>query len=211
MMPDILVALGYHQRVVIQTHRAHAMNIRAGQFLLLTGAAFAAGAALAAEPDDRVGWAISAAVGPSLIRDEDGPDTFEGNGFGLAAEVELRFTPNLALGVGGFSLGRADDDFGGVDTEISVRGFDLFGRVIFPVSDTAEIFGRIGAANYRVDIDPGSVSFSDALFGDDALELGLGVDFARKDKLAFRIEGRYFNGGDDETGALLLFGVNYIF
>ncbi len=62
-----------------------------------------------------------------------------------------------------------------------------------------------------MDIDPGSVSFSDALFGQDAVELGLGVDFGRREKLASRLEGRFFNGGKDETGSMLMAGVNYLF
>lgn len=160
---------------------------------------------------DNTGWGVSAGVGASTIRDKDGSDTFQGNGLGLAVDIEYRFTVNFALGVGGFSLGRAEDDFGGVDTEIQVRGYDVFGRVIYPVSDTVDIFGRIGAASYFVDIDPGGVSLADALFGQDAFELGFGVDFGRKEHLALRLEGRYYNGGADETGALLLFGFNYLF
>jgi len=37
------------------------------------------------------------------------------------------------------------------------------------------------------------------------------VDFGRKEKLAFRIEGRFFNGGSDETGTLLAAGINFLF
>lgn len=169
------------------------------------------GAALPVEAQDKTGWSVSAGIGPTRIKDKDGADTFSGAGFGLVAEVEYRFTPNLALGFGGFSLGRANDSFGSVDTEIEVRGYELFGRIIYPVSNSVEVFGRIGAANYFVDIDPGSVSFDDALFGDDAVELGLGVDFARKEKLAFRFEGRYLNGGNDETGVQVVIGFNYLF
>ena len=164
-----------------------------------------------AQTADRSGWSISAGIGASQISDEDGSESFDGNAFGFAAELEYRFTENFALGFGGFSLGRAEDQFNSVNTEIEVRGWDLFGRVIFPVSETAEIFGRLGATNYYVDIDPGSVSFVDALFGSDATEFGLGVDFARNKKMAVRIEGRYYNGGSDESGALLLVGFNYLF
>ncbi len=160
---------------------------------------------------EKSGWGVSAGIGSSRIRDKDGSDTFSGNGFGLMAEVEYRFTSNLALGFGGFSLGRADDSFGGVDTEIEVRGYELFGRLIYPASDSVDVYGRIGAANYFVDIEPGSVGLDDALFGDDALEIGFGVDFSRREKLAIRLEGRYLNGGDDETGTLLVVGFNYLF
>ena len=161
--------------------------------------------------DDKTGWALSATIGASQIKDTDGADTFSGNSFGTSFDIEYRISPNVALGFGGFSLGKADDTFGTVETEIQVRGYDIFGRAIFPVSDKAELFGRIAAANYFVDIDPGSVSIEDALFGEDAFEFGFGVDFARQDKLAFRIEARYFNGGSDETGTLLTFGINYLF
>ena len=159
---------------------------------------------------DRTGWGVSAGIGSSRIMDKDGADEFSGAGFGMAAEFEYRFSPNIALGLGGFSLGRADDSFGGVDTEIEVRGFSLFGRVILPISDSFDIYGRVGSATYFVAIDPGSVSLDD-LFGEDAVELGVGVDIGRKESLAFRLEGRYFNGGSDETGTLLLVGFNYLF
>ena len=174
-------------------------------------AAFLLGLNIPVHAEDKTGWGLSATIGTSQIKDKDGAETFKGNSFGLSAEVEYRFTPNLALGFGGFSLGRADDTFNAVDTEIEVRGYSLFGRVILPLSDTVDVFGRIGAANYFVDIDPGTVSFQDALFGEDAVELGLGVDFGRREKLAYRLEGRFFNGGSDETGVLLVVGVNYLF
>lgn len=164
----------------------------------------------ASSAQDRSGWSVSGMAGISQIRDEDETDTFDGNSLGLAADVEFRFTPNFSLGLGLFSLGRADDTFDGVDTEISVRGFSFFGRLIHPVSDTVDVYGRIGAATYYVDIDPGSVGLAD-LFGEDAVELGFGIDFGRQEKLAYRLEGRYYNGGKDETGALILFGFNYLF
>ena len=160
---------------------------------------------------DKTGWGVSATIGTSQIKDKDGAEKFSGSGLGLSAEVEYRFTPYFALGFGLFSLGRAEDMFHGVDTEIEVRGYDLFGRVILPVSNSVDVYGRIGAATYFVDIEPGSVSFVEALFGEDAVELGLGVDFGRREKLAFRLEGRFFNGGKDETGVMLMFGVNYLF
>ncbi len=180
---------------------------RAALFLIVV---LLLGATPPVNAEDRTGWSVSAGVGASRIKDVDGADRFSGAGIGTAAEFEYRFSPNIALGFGGFSLGRAEDSFGGVDTEIEVRGFELFGRAILPVSDTFEIYGRIGSATYFVDIDPGSVSLDD-LFGEDAVELGFGVDFGRKEKIAFRIEGRYYNGGSDETGALMFVGFNYLF
>lgn len=179
-------------------------NAFIGMTLLLCAAAPAAG-------QDHSGFGISATLGSSQIRDVDGADRFKGSAFGYALDFEYRFNANFALGFGGFSLGRASDNFQNVDTEIEVRGYELFGRVIYPASAAVDLYARIGAANYFVDIDPGSVSFDEALFGNDAVDLGLGIDFGRNERLAFRVEGRFFNGGNDETGTLLTVGVNYLF
>ena len=178
---------------------------------LVATVVFLLGATLPVHAQDRTGWGVSAGLGPSRIKDKDGADEFSGAGFGLAADVEYRFSPHIALGLGIFSLGRAEDSFGGEDTEIQVRGWELFGRAILPVSDSVEIYGRVGGAVYYVDIDPGSVSLEEALFGEDAVEVGIGVDFGRKEKMAFRLEGRFLNGGMDETGGALFVGFNYLF
>ena len=168
-------------------------------------------ATIPAHAQDRTGWAVSAGIGASRIKDKDGADEFSGAAFGTTLEVEYRAVPHLAFGLSGFSLGRAEDSFGGVDTEIEARGWEFFGRVIRPVSDTLEIYGRIGAGTYFVDIDPGSVSFEDAILGSGFVDFGGGIDFGRKEKLAFRLEARYLLGEKDETGALMLLGFNYLF
>ena len=169
------------------------------------------GSTLPVHAQDRTGWGVTLGVGTSRIKDTDGADEFSGADIGTALEVEYRPVPHLALGLGGFSLGRAEDSFGGVDTEIEVRGWDFFGRIIRPVSDTAEIYGRIGVGTYFVDIDPGSIGLEDAIFGSGSINLGGGVDFGRKEKLAFRLEGRYLLGEKDESGVLMFLGFNYLF
>ena len=165
----------------------------------------AAGAAVAQE---YTGWAVSAGVGSSQIRDEDGNDRFDGNAFGFYIDVEYRFTPNVALGIGGFNLGTAEDDFGGVDTEIDVKGWAIFGRVILPLTESVDLYGRIGAATYHADLEPGG---SSSPFGEDALDLGVGLDIGTGDAFALRLEGRYFDGTRDESGGLLTLGMSYRF
>jgi hypothetical protein len=70
-------------------------------------------AALPAKAQDHTGWGVGAGGGASTIEDLDGDDEFKGDAIGYAVDFECRFTPNFALGGGGFSLGRDDDDFGG--------------------------------------------------------------------------------------------------
>ena len=160
-----------------------------------------------AHAEAKTGWGISAGIGVSQIKDVDGSDEFEGSAFGLSLEGEYRFTPHFALGIGVFNLGRTDDEFGSVDTEIRVRGATLFGRAIYPASDTVDLYARVGGASYYADIDPGVGN----LFGEDAIEFGLGIDIGGGNRASFRIEGRYFNGARDESGALATIGVSYRF
>jgi len=157
--------------------------------------------------DDKRGFAVNFGIGISEISDEDGDDTFNGSAFAYSFGVEYRFNQNFALGAGIFSLGTADDDFGGTNTEIEVRGGDIAMRLIVPVGDSVEIFGLLGGVWYTADLEPGG---SNGLLGDSAVEFGLGLDIG-SGPLSFRLAGRYFDGSKDESGALISVGFNYRF
>lgn len=149
---------------------------------------------------------MSAGIGASYIKDEDGSETFEGSDFGYTWGVEYRYSTRWAFGVDLYSLGSASDTFNSVDTTIDVGGFDLRGRLIFPMSDNVEMYGRLGFGGYFADVDPGSSNL-----GENALSIGLGLDLDRSEHFSFRVEGRYFDGTKDESGALLTAGFNYRF
>jgi len=156
--------------------------------------------------DEKSGWAMSVGIGASLIKDRDGNETFEGHGFGYTWGVEYRFSQRWAFGLDLFSLGSASDTFNSVDTSIDVGGFDLRGRIIFPMSQNVETYARVGFAGYFADLDPGTNNL-----GEDAVSFGLGLDIDRSEHFTIRIEGRYFDGRRDESGALLTAGFNYRF
>lgn len=156
--------------------------------------------------DEKSGWAMSLGVGPSLIKDRDGNQTFSGDGIGYNWGPEYRFSKRWALGVDLFSLGRAHDTLNSVDTTIDVGGIELRGRVIFPLSESVEIYGRLGFAGYFADVTPGGQNL-----GEDAVTVGLGLDFARGEHWTIRIDARYFDGPRDESGGLLTAGFNYRF
>ena len=161
-----------------------------------------------AEAQDKTGWGLSAGIGYAQVKDVDRSDTFEGSDFGYSFEGEYRFTPYFAAGAGIFNLGTAEDVFEGIDAELSVAGGGVFARAIYPVSETADLYARLGGVIYSADLDPGGIP---NLFGEDALELGLGADFGGGNNLSFRIEGRYFKSERDETGSLLTVGLSYRF
>lgn len=160
-----------------------------------------------ARADDKRGFAVNVGVGVSEISDKDGADKFKGNGFGYSIGAEYRFNRNFALGAGIFSLGTADDEFAGTNTEIEVRGADFLMRFIVPVNEGFEFYGSVGQSWYTADLEPGG---NNGPFGDTAVEFGLGLDIG-SGPLAFRLAGRYFDGPKDEAGALLTAGVNYRF
>ena len=75
-----------------------------------------------------------------------------------------------------------------------------------PVSESVELFALAGSAGYTADLEPGG---NNGLFGEDAFELGLGLDIGNRENFAFRLAGRYYDGPRDESGALTTIGFNY--
>lgn len=162
--------------------------------------------AAAAHADEKSGWSMNVGIGASLIKDRDGNETFEDNGFGYSWGAEYRFSSRWAFGVDLYSLGSGSDTFNSVDTRIDVGGFDLRGRVIFPMSENVELYGRLGFGGYFADLDPGP-----STLGENSVSFGVGLDMDRGEHFTLRFEGRYLNGVRDESGALLLAGFNYRF
>ncbi len=160
----------------------------------------------AARAEDKTGWAMSFGIGSGTIRDTDGNDTFRGNEFAYNWGPEYRYSERWALGIDFFGIGSATDDFNGVETTIDVGGFEIRGRYIFPLSDSVEMYTRLGFAGYFADVDPGSNTA-----GESAWALGLGFDFGQGEHWTFRLDGRYLQGPSDESGSIVTAGFNYRF
>jgi len=173
--------------------------------LLITAVSFASQCAYA---QDNKGFAVNLGIGVSQVKDRDGTESFNANDLGYILGVEYRFNDHFALGFNTFGLGNPDDEFNGVNTTIEVKGFDLVARFIMPVSERVEFFALAGSAGYTADLEPGG---NNGLFGEDAVELGLGLDIGSREDFAFRLAGRYYDGPRDESGALVTIGFNYRF
>lgn len=85
--------------------------------------------------------------------------------------------------------------------------FGVIALFLMPVAG-AESFALAGGAVYFADLEPGGFS---SPFGEDAFEIGLGLDVGSGNAFAFRLAGRYFDGPKDESGALVTVGFNYRF
>lgn len=160
-----------------------------------------------AHAQEKTGWGVSVGLGSSTVKDVDGTESFDGSAFGFSIEGEYRFAPYFALGLGYVNFGSPNDIFNSVDTEITVDGFGVFGRLILPVSDSVDLYARIGNISYYADAEPGGSNF----FGDDASEFGLGLDVGRGGAYALRIEARHFDGTRDESGTLITAGFSFRF
>ena len=161
-----------------------------------------------AHAQDKSGWEIHGGIGPTVIRDEDGSETFRGSSFGFVFGGGYRFNDHFALSLNIMSLGEGDDTIASVPTTIDVRAIGLSGRIILPVSEKVEIFGLIGNISYNADVDPGCCSNP---FGSEAWEFGGGVDFATSENFSIRIAGRYYQGRRDETGGIATAGFSWRF
>ena len=160
-----------------------------------------------AERDTR-GWAIAAGVGVSQIKDDDGDTNFKGDGLGTALDVEYRFSPQFALGLGFFSLGDTEDTINGAETEISARGYSLHGRFFFPSNSAIEPYVRFGSSLFTADV---SSTEQIALTLDAAWEFGGGIEFLIDDAWSLRLDGRYLNADNDESALLVTAGFRFQF
>ncbi|MFK8051850.1 MAG: outer membrane beta-barrel protein [Woeseiaceae bacterium] len=155
--------------------------------------------------DDQRGFVVSAGFGISQIEDDDGDQTFSGDDTGWHADVEYRVGSHFSAGLGFFSLGTVEDTVDGTATTIDADGVTLFARGILPLNETIEGFLRIGSATYSAIVQPGAFDL------DSALEIGVGLDIRTSEKLAIRLETRFFNGDDDESARLTTVGLRYQF
>ena len=156
----------------------------------------------------RTGFAVSGGIGISRIKDRDNGDVFDDRAFGFIAGAEYRFASAFALAVDLFDLGTGEAEFGGVPTDIAVKGGDVSVRLIVPMGERFEVYGRAGLANYTADQRPGG---GFALFGRDAAEFGGGLDYVASESLSLRLDARYFDGSRSELGGLLTAGLTYRF
>lgn len=187
--------------------------VNSSRYLALTGLLIACTfTSVPALSQDKIGWGVGAGIGLSQIKDRDdfgnGNETFKGSGFGYDLDIEYRFFRNFAIGIDFFTLGTASDTFNSVNTEIDVGGLGYYGRLIYPITDRIEVFGRIGEVDYSANVTPGG---SNGLFGDSAHEWGLGIDVAGGTRFAYRLQVRNFDGPRAESGALLTFGLYFWF
>ena len=159
---------------------------------------------------DNSGFAVTAEIARSEIKDVDGPgDEFDGNDIGWNLDLEWRFNQHIAIGAQYTDFGEDTDFFNSEDSTISVDGFGFYVRGYVPVNDKITLNATLGHFLYDADIDPGTSDFT--IFGEDAVMYGVGADYALDTNWSIRVQYRHFDGEDDEEASLMSIGARYQF
>ena len=189
------------------------MDFMSKHLRTLTSTALVIGAltsAYAVAQTDNSGFAVTAEIARSEIKDIDGPDDeFNGNDIGWNLDVEWRFNQHVAVGAQYTDFGEDTDFFNGENSTISVDGFGFYGRGYIPVTEKITINATLGHFLYDADVEPGTSDFT--LFGEEAFMYGVGADYALDTKWSIRVQYRQFDGEDDEEASLISIGTRYQF
>ena len=150
-------------------------------------AALALMAATAAQADVQPGFYAGVSIGSaSAEEDESG---FDGDDTGFKLFGGYSFNENFAVELAYFDGGAPDDDFGPVNVELEVNGFNASAVGRLPVSETVALFGKIGFASYDIEATASSGGFSASADDSDSdLSYGIGAAIAINERFGVRVE-----------------------
>lgn len=110
--------------------------------------------------------------------DEGGVDVDLG---GVTLRGGYDFSPNFGVEAEGV-IGVADDDFGGVSVELD-HLVGVYGKGIWPVSDTVDLYGRAGVVEGELSVSGGGFGASDS---DTGIAYGVGGTLDLTDRMYAR-------------------------
>lgn len=150
-------------------------------------AALALMATTAAQADVQPGFYAGVGIGnASAEEDESG---FDGDDTGFKLFGGYSFNDNFAIELAYFDGGAPDDNFGPINVELEVTGFNASAVGRLPVSDTVSLFGKIGFASYDLEATASSGGFSASADDSDSdLSYGVGASVSFAERFEVRVE-----------------------
>lgn len=176
--------------------------------IILSSILFAALAISPAFADE--GFSAGASIGYSKISIGDSDFSVDFNGFGYKVFGTYMFNNNFGVEGSWLDFGNLSENIAGLgEAEVDADGFDLFLVGAYPVSDEADLFGKIGFVSWdaKSKLD-GVVEGSDS--GTD-LALGFGGRFKTSNNFVLRAEYEWFDIEDTDSAWLLSVGFEYSF
>ena len=148
-------------------------------------------------------------IGQSYVEEKNvlGDEDFDEEDFGFKVFGGYRFHKNFAVEVDYLDFGEPDENISGVDSEIDLYAFALYGVGILPLHEKFELFVKLGAAYWDADAKAEfmGMSASDDEDGTD-IAYGLGASYAFAEQLAVRVEYEGVDVDDLDGAELLTIG-----
>jgi OOP family OmpA-OmpF porin len=176
---------------------------RPGLSALPALAALALLGATAAQADVRPGFYGGVSIGSASVEDDD--SGFDGDDTGFKLFGGYSFNDNFAVELAYINGGGPDDDFGPINVELEVSGFNASAVGRLPVSETVALFGKLGFASYDVEATARSGGFSASEDDSDTdISYGVGASIAINERFDVRVE---YEAIDVSEGAFNLLSV----
>lgn len=150
---------------------------------------------------------VGASIGQSYVEEDDVifDEDFDEEDFGFKVFGGMRFHKNFAAELTYLDFGEPDDEILGIDSEIDLYAWALYGVGVLPLTDKFELFAKLGVAYWDAEGKARFMGIS-AKNDDDGTELayGLGASYSLTDHFAFRVEYEGIDLDDEIDGASLL-------
>lgn len=145
------------------------------------------------------GFYAGAGAGIVKIKDEDQGESFEDTPFGWKIFAGYDFNENFALEGSYIKTGEAEDQVFGttVETELSAFTFSAIG--LMPVSDSAQLFGKLGYYSGEQEVTAFGLTVDD---DDDGFLVGAGIRFNTSDKFTIRADFDWYDADLDSLWSI---------
>ncbi len=146
---------------------------------------------------------VGGGIGQSNVEEDNVifSEDFDEEDFAFKVFGGLRFHKNFAIELAYLDFGEPDDDILGIDSEIDLHAWALYGVGILPLAERFELFAKLGVAYWDAEGKAEFVGIT-ATNHEDGTELayGLGASYSFTNQIAVRIEYEGIDV-DDEINA----------
>ncbi len=168
---------------------------------MFMGLLFAANLAIA----DKGGFSVGASAARATVGVKDTLANVDGDADGWRVFGRYMFSNNFGIEGGYSAFGTPDDNSLPSGWEVESNSFDLYAVGAYPVTESLDLFGKIGAAAWKTEIEESEISESSTNSVD--LAVGIGGEFDLTKKFAIRGEFEWFDEDAPVKSMMSLSGV----
>lgn len=151
------------------------------------------------------GFYAGAGAGLVKVEDSDQGESFDDTPFGWKIFAGYDFNENFAFEGSYIKTGEAEDEIFGEPIEAELSAFTFSALGLMPVSDSTQIFGKLGYYTGEQEVTAFGITVDD---DDDGFLVGAGIRFMTSDKFAIRAD---FDWYDSDLDSLWSIGAAFQF